>query len=110
MLAPRPPSCYNAAACGEPTARVRPRAAAVMDSHRTEATPLTIYLNIVQILISLALIVLTVMQRKSGGLGSLGGDSSIYHTRRGVEKSLHNLTIALAIAFALTSLLSVIFQ
>jgi preprotein translocase subunit SecG len=75
-----------------------------------EAPPLSIYLNIVQILISIALIVLTVMQRSGGGLGSLGGDSSIYHTRRGMEKSLHNLTIVLAVVFGLTSLLSVIFQ
>lgn len=71
---------------------------------------MTVYLNIAQIIISIALIVLIVLQRRGGGLGSLGGDSSIYHTRRGVEKSIHNLTIVLAIAFGLTSLLSVIFQ
>jgi len=71
---------------------------------------LTVYLNIIQILISVALIALTVLQRKGGGLGSLGGDSSIYRTRRGVEKSLHNLTIILAVVFGLTSVLSVILR
>jgi len=72
---------------------------------------LTVYLNIVQIIISIALIALTVMQSKGAGLGRmLGGDSSIYRTRRGVEKTMLNLTVILAIVFFLTSLLSVILQ
>jgi len=50
-----------------------------------EALGLRIYLNIVQIIISAALIALTVMQSKAEGLGGMfGSDSSIYHTRRGV--------------------------
>jgi preprotein translocase subunit SecG len=72
---------------------------------------LTIYLNIIQIIISIALIALTVMQSKGAGLGRmLGGDSSIYRTRRGVEKTMFNLTVILAVVFFLTSLLSVILQ
>jgi len=70
---------------------------------------LRIYLNIVQIIISAALIALTVMQSKAEGLGGMfGSDSSIYHTRRGVEKTLYNLTIILGVVFFLTSILSVI--
>lgn len=72
---------------------------------------MTVYLNIVQIIISIALIALTVMQSKGAGLGRmLGGDSSIYRTRRGVEKTMFNLTVILAVVFFLTSLLSVILQ
>ncbi|NLD43456.1 MAG: preprotein translocase subunit SecG [Chloroflexi bacterium] len=71
---------------------------------------MSVYLDIIQILISAALITLTVLQRKGGGLGSLSGDSSIYRTRRGVEKTLHNLTIVLAVVFGLTSVLSVILR
>ncbi len=72
---------------------------------------MTIYLNIIQIIISIALIALTVMQSKGAGLGRmLGGDSSIYRTRRGVEKTMFNLTVILAVVFFLTSLLSVILQ
>jgi preprotein translocase subunit SecG len=68
-------------------------------------------LNIVQIIISIALVALTVMQSKGAGLGRMfGGDSSIYRTRRGVEKTMFNLTIILAVVFFLTSLLSVILQ
>jgi len=72
---------------------------------------LTVYLNIVQIIISVMLIVLVVLQRQGGGLGGLlGGDSSFYRTRRGMERTLNNLTIILAIIFALMSVLSVILQ
>ncbi len=71
---------------------------------------MTVYLNVIQILVSLALIALAVLQRQGGGLGSLGGDSSIYRTRRGAEKTLHNLTIILAVVFGLISVLSVILR
>ena len=72
---------------------------------------MVVYLNIVQIIVSVALIALTVVQSKGGGLGRmLGGDSSIYTTRRGLEKTVHNVTIVLSVIFFLTSLLSVILQ
>jgi len=70
-----------------------------------------LYLNIVQIIVSVALIVLSVLQGKNAGLGRMfGGDSSIHMTRRGVEKTAFNVTIVLAVIFFLTSLLSVILQ
>jgi len=72
---------------------------------------LTLYLNIVQIIISVALITLTVIQSKGAGLGRMfGGDSSIYRTRRGIEKTMFRLTIVLAVVFFVTSLLSVLLQ
>ncbi len=70
-----------------------------------------IYLNIVQIIISIALIALAVLQSRSAGLGSMfGSDSSIYRTRRGVEKTMYNLTILFGVIFFLTSLVSVLIQ
>jgi preprotein translocase subunit SecG len=70
---------------------------------------LVIYLNIIQIIVSIALIALTVVQSKSAGLGRMfGSDSPIYRTRRGVEKTLYNVTIILGVVFFLTSLLSVV--
>ncbi|MGC9358832.1 MAG: preprotein translocase subunit SecG [Anaerolineae bacterium] len=69
------------------------------------------YLNIAQIIISLALIALIILQSRTAGLGSmLGGDSSIHRTRRGVEKTMFQITIGLAAVFFLMSLLSVILQ
>lgn len=68
------------------------------------------FLNVVQIIISIALIVLILLQARGSGLGGIfgGTDSSVYRTRRGVEKTLFNLTIAVAVAFFLVALINVI--
>ena len=72
---------------------------------------MTLYLNIVQIIVSVALIALAVIQSRSAGLGRMfGSDSPIYRTRRGVEKTVYNVTIVLAVVFFITSLLSVLLQ
>lgn len=69
------------------------------------------YLNIVQIIISVVLIgVLLLQARGSGFSATFSSDSSIYRTRRGVEKTLFNATIALAIIFILISIASVLFS
>ena len=68
------------------------------------------YVQIIQIIISVALIVVILVQAKGqGGLGGIfGGDSSVYRTRRGVEKTLFNVTVGLAVAFFLISIISVL--
>jgi preprotein translocase subunit SecG len=68
------------------------------------------FLNVIQSIISIALIVLILLQTKGSGLGGLfgGSDSSIYRTRRGLEKTLFNLTIALAVAFFVVAIINVI--
>lgn len=66
------------------------------------------YLNIAQIIISIALIAVILLQsRSSGGLGGIfGGDGSVFRTRRGVEKTLFRFTIVLGAAFLVISLIS----
>lgn len=68
------------------------------------------FLNMIQIVISLALIVLILLQTKGSGLGGLfgGSDSSVYSTRRGVEKTLFSLTIGLSVVFFVIAILNVI--
>jgi preprotein translocase subunit SecG len=68
------------------------------------------FLDLIQIVISIALIVLILLQTKGSGLGSLfgGSDTSIYTTRRGLEKTLFNVTIGVAVAFFLVALINVI--
>ena len=69
------------------------------------------YLNVAQIIIAIALIGLMVMQSKGAGLGRMfGGQGSIYKTRRGVEKTMFNLTIILVVVFFVTALLNVLVQ
>lgn len=68
------------------------------------------YVQLIQIIISIALIAVILAQAKGqGGLGGIfGGDSTVYRTRRGVERTLFNVTIGLAVAFFAISLVSVL--
>ena len=69
------------------------------------------YLNVVQIILSVALISLVILQSKGGSLNRMfGGEGGVYKTRRGLERTLFNVTVALIVAFFAFSLLSVIFQ
>lgn len=67
------------------------------------------YLNLAQIVVSVALVAAILLQTKGSGVGSLfgGSDTGIYKTRRGVEKTLFNVTIGLALAFFLIAILNV---
>jgi preprotein translocase subunit SecG len=68
-----------------------------------------VYLNIVEILISIVLIFVVLLQtRGSGFSATFSSDSSIYRSRRGVEKTLFNFTIGLAVLFVLVSIASVL--
>jgi preprotein translocase subunit SecG len=68
------------------------------------------YLNIVQIIVSVVLIGVVLLQtRGSGFSATFSSDTSIYRTRRGVERTLFNVTIGLAVLFVLVSIASVIF-
>ncbi len=64
---------------------------------------------ILQIIISVLLIVLILLQEKSSGLSAVfGGEGGFYQTRRGLEKVIFIGTIVLAIAFAGLSLVELI--
>jgi len=66
------------------------------------------YLAIAQILVAAALIVTILFQLRGGGIGGIFGQSeSVYRTRRGVEKTLLNLTIILTIIFIVLAVLMV---
>lgn len=60
-----------------------------------------LYLDIALIITSIALILSVILQSKGAGLGGLtGADSgSIFTARRGVEKTLFNITIILSVLF-----------
>jgi preprotein translocase subunit SecG len=67
-----------------------------------------IYLTIAQIVISLALIGVLTLQVKGGGLGGIFGQADgVYRTRRGVEKTLFQVTIVLAVIFVALSIVIV---
>jgi len=65
----------------------------------------------VQITLSVILIVVILLQQTGAGLGgAFGGSdtSSGFHTRRGGEKILFNITIIVAILFAVSAFLALI--
>lgn len=66
------------------------------------------FLSLAQILVSSVLIVLVLLQVKGTGFGAaLGGQDSTFRTRRGMQRSLHRMTIVLVAVFLLFSAWSV---
>ena len=62
-------------------------------------------LRSVELLLAVALITLILMQSRGTSLGSVfGQEGSVFHTRRGAEKILFNVTIGVAVAFIIVSL------
>ena len=66
--------------------------------------------QLASIIISVALIILVMLQVKGGGLGGLlGGDvgGGIARTRRGLEKTLFQITVGLSFIFLVICILAV---
>lgn len=67
------------------------------------------YVSIAQIILAIALIVMIMLEVRGSSLGGFmgGGDSPVYRTRRGFERTLFNLTIAVSIIFFIVSMWNV---
>jgi preprotein translocase subunit SecG len=65
------------------------------------------YFSIAQIILSTALILAILLQVKGGGLGGIFGQAdTVYRTKRGVEKTLFQLTIVLVVMFVIISIVA----
>ncbi|MFC1957577.1 preprotein translocase subunit SecG [Chloroflexota bacterium] len=65
------------------------------------------YLNVAQIVLSVALILAILLQVRGGGLGGIFGQAdTVFRTRRGVEKTLFQLTIILVVLFIIVAIIS----
>ena len=68
------------------------------------------YLNIAQIVLSIAIILSVLLQVRGGGLGGIfGNPDTVWRTKRGVEKTLFQLTIALVVLFLIVSIVTLRF-
>jgi preprotein translocase subunit SecG len=67
----------------------------------------SVYFNIIQIIVSITLIVVILLQVK-GDTGDVFG-AGVARTRRGLERTLFNVTIVLAAIFLIISFLSALF-
>lgn len=63
----------------------------------------------IQIVLGVLLIICILLQNRGAGMGAaFGGTSTIYRTKRGIEKGLFRLSVTLAILFAAVSLARII--
>lgn len=66
-------------------------------------------LNVIQIIICIALVLVITLQVKGGGLGGIFGQAdTVYRTKRGLEKRLFQVTIVLVVIFIITSIVSLL--
>ena len=69
---------------------------------------MSVAFQIIQIIISVTIIAMVLLQAKGAGLGGIfGGDGGVYRTRRGVEKTMFQATVGLSIFFFVISLVAV---
>ncbi|MEA3375334.1 MAG: preprotein translocase subunit SecG [Anaerolineae bacterium] len=69
-----------------------------------------LYLDIAQIIISVALVAIILLQSRRGDLGGSvfgGSGGAIYQKRRGLERTIFNVTVVLSIVFFLLTLANV---
>ena len=57
-----------------------------------------------QIVLSVAVVASILLQSRGAGLGSaFGGDSAVYRSRRGIEKTLYRFTIVITVVWVVFS-------
>ena len=61
----------------------------------------------VQIVVGIILVIVILAQVRGQGVGLFSSPESSYRTRRGLEKTLFQFTIALVVIFLTTSIISV---
>ncbi|MBU0647843.1 preprotein translocase subunit SecG [Patescibacteria group bacterium] len=67
------------------------------------------YLQIIQIVLSVLLIIFIILQNKASALGGVfGGETNVYQSKRGVENFLHWGTVVLAILFVVSSVVNLL--
>ncbi len=63
-------------------------------------------LGLAQIVVCVGLMASVLLQARGAGLSAaFGGDSSVFRSRRGVEKRLYQFTVVLVVLWALVSML-----
>ncbi|TSC56790.1 MAG: Uncharacterized protein G01um101418_191 [Parcubacteria group bacterium Gr01-1014_18] len=67
-------------------------------------------LDITQLILSIILIVLVLLQGKGSSLGGIfGGSGALYQTKRGAEKIIHRITILCSVAFFILALVNILY-
>jgi len=65
------------------------------------------YLNVIQIVLSVALVLVILLQVRGGGLGGIFGQAdTVFRTRRGLERRLFQLTVVLVVLFIIVAIIA----
>lgn len=67
------------------------------------------FLNVAQMMISIVLVLIILVQVRESGAGLFGSAQNAGRTRRGLEKTLFQFTIVLSVVFLAVSIISVKF-
>ena len=68
-----------------------------------------VFCNIVTIVSAILLVLLILLQQRGASLGAgMGGSGELYTERRGLEKSIFNVTVVVALVFILSILSALI--
>ena len=67
---------------------------------------MSLALAIIQIILSIILVAVILLQQRGTGLGDAfgGGGGSVYRSKRGIERFLHRATITTAVLFVVAAL------
>ena len=68
------------------------------------------YFRVALIALSFVIIALVMVQVRGGGFGDMFGGSDLYRTRRGVEKTIFDMTAVFAGLFLLVAFLTAYFS
>ncbi len=74
-------------------------------------TIITNILPYIQIILSVILIIVILIQQSDAGMGGVFGGSDgggLHHTRRGFEKFIFQTTIVISVLFAISSLIAIL--
>ncbi len=67
------------------------------------------WINLIQLISAIALIIAILLQNRGSGLGSaFGGEGNAYRSKRGIEKTLVKVSIVLAIIFFVTAFVNLL--
>jgi preprotein translocase subunit SecG len=70
---------------------------------------MTQFLQVLTIVSSLLLTLMILLQARGASLGAgFGGSGELFTERRGIDKTMHQITVILAVVFVLSIVLSVI--
>lgn len=66
-----------------------------------------VFLKVTQIILSITIVMVILLQVKGGGLGGIFGQAdTVFRTRRGLERTLFQLTIVLVVIFIVLAIVS----